>query len=58
MAQFLRGQSRQVARLRTLLPALSRVNLSSLCAKAQTLYERPVLVVDQGPPLTPRAVFS
>jgi WD40 repeat protein len=46
MAQFLRGQSRQVARLRTLFPALSLVILSSLCAKAQTLYERPVLVVD------------
>jgi WD40 repeat protein len=46
MAQFCRGRSRQVARLRIFLPTLSLVILSSLCVKAQTLYERPVLVVD------------
>jgi len=46
MARFCRGQSRQIARLRIWLAALSLVILSSLCAKAQTLYERPVLVVD------------
>jgi hypothetical protein len=46
MAQFCRGQSRQIARSRILLLALSLVILSSLCAKAQNLYERPVLVVD------------
>jgi WD40 repeat protein len=46
MAQFCRGQSRQVDRLQILLAALSLVILSSLCAKAQNLYERPVLIVD------------
>src|ERR1700730_5412850 len=46
MAQFCRGQSRQVARLQILLAALSLVILPGLCAKAQNLYERPVLVVD------------
>jgi outer membrane protein assembly factor BamB len=46
MAQFCRGQSRQVARSQILLAALSLVILSSLCAKAQNLFERPVLVVD------------
>jgi outer membrane protein assembly factor BamB len=46
MAQFCRGQSRQVARLRILLAALSLVILPGPCAKAQTLYERPVLIVD------------
>jgi WD40 repeat protein len=34
--------------LQILLAALSLVILSSLCAKAQTLYEHPVLVVDPG----------
>ena len=46
MAQFCRGQSRQVERLRIFLAALSLVILPGLCAKAQNLYERPVLVVD------------
>jgi hypothetical protein len=46
MAQFCRGQSRQVARSQILLLALSLVILPGVCAKAQTLYERPVLVVD------------
>jgi dipeptidyl aminopeptidase/acylaminoacyl peptidase len=46
MAQFCRGQSRQIARLQILLAALSLVILSSLCAKAQNLYERPILIVD------------
>jgi dipeptidyl aminopeptidase/acylaminoacyl peptidase len=46
MAQFCRGQSRQVARLQVLMLALSLVFLSSLCANAQNLYERPVLIVD------------
>jgi WD40 repeat protein len=46
MAQFCRGQSRRLARLQILLAALSLVILSSLCAKAQNLYERPVLIVD------------
>ena len=46
MAQFCRGQSRQIARLQILLAAFSLVILPSLCAKAQNLYERPVLVVD------------
>ena len=46
MAQFCRGQSRQIARLQILLVALSLVILPGLCARAQNLYERPVLVVD------------
>ncbi|MFZ0494865.1 MAG: caspase family protein [Methylocella sp.] len=46
MAQFCRGQSRQVALLQILLAALSLVILPGFCAKAQNLYERPVLVVD------------
>jgi WD40 repeat protein len=46
MAQFCRGQSRQVAAFRLLLAALSLIILPGLCAKAQNLYERPVLVVD------------
>jgi sugar lactone lactonase YvrE len=48
MAQFCRGQSRQIARLRILLLALPLVILPGLCARAQNLYERPVLVVDPG----------
>jgi WD40 repeat protein len=46
MAQLCRGQSRRVARLRILLLSLPLVILSCVCVKAQTLYERPVLVVD------------
>jgi hypothetical protein len=46
MAQFCRGQSRQIARWQILLAALSLVILPGICANAQTLYERPVLVVD------------
>ena len=46
MAQFCRGQSRQIVLLQILLLALSLVILPNLCAKAQNLYERPVLVVD------------
>jgi WD40 repeat protein len=46
MAQFCRGQSCRVARLQILLAALSLVILPGICAKAQTLYERPVLVID------------
>jgi WD40 repeat protein len=46
MAQFCRGQSRQIARLQILLAALSLVILPGFCAKAQNLYERPVLIVD------------
>jgi WD40 repeat protein len=46
MARFCRGQSRQVARLQILLAALPLMILPGLCAKAQTLYERPVLIVD------------
>jgi hypothetical protein len=45
MAQFCRGQSRQIARLQILLLALALVLLSGICGKAQTLYERPVLRV-------------
>jgi WD40 repeat protein len=48
MAHFFRGQGSQVAGLQIWLLALSLVILSSLCAKAQTLYERPVLIVDPG----------
>jgi WD40 repeat protein len=48
MAQLCRGQSRRVARLRKLLLALPLVILPGLCVKAQTLYERPVLIVDPG----------
>jgi hypothetical protein len=46
MAQLCRGQSRQITLLQILLMALSLVILSGLCVKAQTLYERPVLIVD------------
>jgi WD40 repeat protein len=46
MAQFCRGQSRRVERLRILSLALSLVILPGVCVKAQTLYERPVLVID------------
>src|SRR3984893_3051297 len=46
MAQLCRGQSRQITRLQILLLALSLAILPSLCTKAQTLYERPVLIVD------------
>jgi WD40 repeat protein len=46
MAQLCRGQSRQLALFRIGLLALSLVILSSLCGNAQTLYERPVLIVD------------
>src|ERR1700732_5398211 len=46
MAQFCRGQSRQVTRLEILLLALSLIVLPGLCAKAQNLYKRPVLIVD------------
>jgi WD40 repeat protein len=46
MAQFYRGQSRQIARLQILLAVFSLIILPSLCAKAQTLYELPVLTVD------------
>jgi hypothetical protein len=46
MAQFRRGQSRRVARLQILLLALSLVILPGICAEAQNLYERPVLIVD------------
>jgi len=46
MAQLCRGQSHQIVLLQILLLALPLVFLSSLCAKAQTLYERPILVVD------------
>jgi outer membrane protein assembly factor BamB len=48
MAQFCRGQSRQIMLWRMLLLTLPLVILPGLCAKAQTLYERPVLVVDPG----------
>src|SRR5438105_3886602 len=48
MARFCQGQRRRLARLQILLAALSLVILTSLCAKAQTLYERPVLIVDPG----------
>jgi WD40 repeat protein len=48
MAQFRRGQSRQIAHLQILLAALSLVILPGLSAKAQNLYERPVLIVDPG----------
>jgi WD40 repeat protein len=46
MAQLCRGQSRQIGLLQILLLALPLFILSSLCSKAQTLYEPPVLVVD------------
>jgi hypothetical protein len=46
MAQFCRGQSRQIVLLQILLLALSLMILPSLGAKAQNLYERPVLIVD------------
>jgi WD40 repeat protein len=46
MAQFCRGQSRQVTFLPILFAALLLMCLASLSAKAQTLYERPVLIVD------------
>jgi hypothetical protein len=46
MAQFCRGQSRQIARLQILFLALALVILPGICAKAQNLYERPVLIVD------------
>src|ERR1700730_10411191 len=46
MAQLCRGQSRQVALLQILSLALSLVILPGVCVKAQTLYERPVLIVD------------
>lgn len=48
MAELCRGQSRRIARLQRLLLASSLVIASSLCAKAQALYERPVLIVDPG----------
>jgi WD40 repeat protein len=48
MAQLCRGQSRQVVLLQIVLLALPLVLLPGLCAKAQDLYERPVLVVDPG----------
>src|SRR5207245_2689039 len=46
MAQLCRGQSRQIASLRISLAALALVIVSSHCAKPQSLYERPLLVVD------------
>jgi hypothetical protein len=46
MAQLCRGQSRQIMLLQILLLTLALVILPGLCAKAQTLYERPVLTVD------------
>ena len=47
MARFCRGQSRQLANLKILLLGLSLATLSSY-ANGQTLYERPVLIVDPG----------
>jgi hypothetical protein len=46
MAQLCRGQSRQIVLFQMLLLALPLIILSSLCVKAQTLYDRPVLIVD------------
>ena len=46
MARFCRGQSRRVTFLQIVLLALMLAALASLHAKAQTLYERPVLIVD------------
>ena len=46
MARFCRGQSRQLAYLPIILLALLLVIFSSLHAKAQSLYDRPVLIVD------------
>jgi WD40 repeat protein len=40
------SHSDRLARLRILLLALPLVILSNLCVKAQTLYERPVLIVE------------
>jgi WD40 repeat protein len=47
MARFCRGQSRQLANLKISLLGLLLATLSSY-ANGQTLYERPVLVVDPG----------
>ncbi len=46
MAQLRRGQARRIAPLQILPLALSVVIASCLCAGAQSLYERPVLIVD------------
>src|SRR2546428_697331 len=48
MAQFCRGQSRQIRLLRILSLTLPLVILPGLCVTAQNLYERPVLIVDPG----------
>jgi WD domain, G-beta repeat len=47
MARFCRDQSRQLANLKISLLGLSLATLSSY-ANGQTLYERPVLIVDSG----------
>ena len=47
MARFCRGQTRQLANLKILLLGLSLATASSY-ANGQTLYERPVLIVDPG----------
>ena len=47
MARFFRGQTRQLANLKISLLGLLLATLSSY-ANGQTLYERPVLIVDPG----------
>jgi WD40 repeat protein len=47
MARFCRGQTRQLANLKISLLGLLLATLSSY-ANGQTLYERPVLIVDPG----------
>ena len=56
MAQLCRSQSRQIALLRIVLLVLPLVIFSSLCGEAQTLYERPVLIVD--PDMHTASVFA
>ena len=48
MARFCRGQSRQLVGLQIMSLALLLVIFSSVHANAQTLYDRPVLIVDPG----------
>ena len=52
MARFFRGQTRQLANLKILLLGLLLATASSY-AYGQTLYERPVLIVDPGTHIAP-----